>query len=223
MTRFVKRAVRVAAAIILALLLSACGGSKRDSLSDLITTEDWINVNDGDSYAFYADGSGKHETVSLKYTLDTSSGTVYVTEGVATLSEKAFTLETEGEVIRLVPEDMRTFYVRERDYEKVSAEVRRENERIITETKDWIIRGENSTQFYASFESDGTGKVWLYYKLKLMFTGKMTWEMLDNDTVKLHFSYAGKKYEHIVDVVNDNGEYTLRSPLDDSIYYYPDR
>lgn len=204
-------------------LFGACGNSeKQPSDKDLLTTEDWYNVNDEDVYAFYVDGTGKHNNISLKYRYDSAAKTLTVTEGVATLSDKEYTLETTGDFVRLVAKDNRSFYVRASDYPTVAERVREENESILTDVERWksVRSDDDATDMYTAFRPGGTGRVWLYKDLKLIVDANMTWDMIDNNTVKLYIDYEGEKYPYVLDIINDNGAYRLATQ-DDAVHHVP--
>ena len=217
-----KKNLILAVVMLCALLFAGCAGAeKKRSDKDILTTEDWINVNDGDVYAFFVDGTGMHERVSLKYSYDPGQHVLTVTEGVAALGTKEYVLDTDGEYVRLVALDKLSFYVRASDYPTIAETVRKQNEGILTERRWTISTTDSGGQLVSDFYKDGTGHIWLYKNLNLLMDTDTTWEMIDNNTVKVHWNYEKSKYQYVLDITNDNGDYRLLTPGKDDLFHVP--
>ncbi len=174
----------------------------RESYDDLVLTEltedSWINVNNGDVYSLQKDGTGTHNETAITYTL--LDDTLAIVEGLSTVQAKEFQWDRNGAIPRLIPDGENQFYVRERDYDEISKQITEENISILLSQEFW--KASSATAFL-SFLEGGFGWV--------VMTGQtlsMTWEMVDNNTVKCHLDYNGGK-NMTLDIINDNGNYRL--------------
>lgn len=170
----------------------------------------WVNVNNGDVYSFEEGGKGTHDTMTISYKMDEQE--IAITEGAGTLQHINFTLDLSGVHPMLVPEDQREYYVHEEDYEEVGAQVREESVRILTSIEFW--KAKSTTVNYISFLDGGFG--WF---LVTDLTLDLSWEMEDNNTVRVKVDYNGG-YSILLDVVNDNGSYKLLKS-DGEVAYVP--
>ena len=209
--------------VMVLFLISGCSSSKKQAGDkETLTVEDWINVNDEDVYSFYIDGTGKHNSVPLRYEYDTKSRALYITEGIASLTQKEFTLELEGEYNRLIAKDLQSLYVQKTDYPSIAEAVRMQNEGILVEVRRWRIKAQDSGgELVSDFYGDGKGYIRLYKNLNLLMEADTTWEMIDNNTLKMSFDYSGQGYEYVLDIANDNGNYRLTTPGNESLYHVP--
>lgn len=182
---------------------------QKDLILTELTEEKWINVNDGDAYLLNKDGTGTHDGTKLSFSLNENQ--VSIVEGTASVQEKRFVWDREGKYPRLIPENENVFYVRESDYEEIGEEIKGENIKILLSQEFW--GASTATAFY-SFLENGYG--WL------VMTGttlSFSWEMVDNNTVKLHLDYNGGQ-NSTLDIINDNGNYSLVAP-DGSVVWTP--
>ena len=163
-----------------------------------LTADSWINVNSGDVYTLRKDGTGTHNDIAVTYTV--SEDTVAIVEGLGSVQAKNFQWDRYNPVPRLIPDNENVYYVRSRDYDSISRQIKDENIRILLSQEFW--KASNDVAFLQFLEG-GTGWV--------VMTGTtlgMTWEMVDNNTVKCHLDYNGGQNMNLV-VFNDNGTYTL--------------
>lgn len=210
--------------------LTACNsGMEEPTPEDLLTTVDWININDEDRYSFYVDGTGKHGKISITYTYDPQSKTMEVIEGIGNVVPCTFTLNTDKDYPRLIAEDMSTFYVASCDYEKISEIVRGENIEILTSVGSWQTvstwTGKGNLgvgDIRLIFKGDGAGRIVFYYKSEKYVDSELTWKMLDNNTLDCSFIAFEDEYDLDLDISNINGEYKLFVHNDPSIFYLPD-
>lgn len=211
------------------LLLSACGkGKTEQTAEDLLTTVDWININDGDVYSFYVDGTGKHGKVSISYSYNSQTKVMEITEGVGNTVPICFTLNTEKDYPRLMPDDKSTFYVSAPDYDEISATVRSENMDILTTVGTWETKSSWSGNKNGgvgtatiTFNENGNGRIVISYGSKIYADTELAWKMLDNDTLECLFDTFGQTWDMNLDISNVNGEYKLLIHDDPSIYYLP--
>lgn len=169
------------------------------ALTDL-SSEKWININNGDEYHFTKEGTGKHDDTDITFTLEEE--TVAVVEGISSVQAKSFTWDRKSDIQRLIPEDENTYYVRESNYEEISQMVTDENIKILLSQEFWKASGATA---YMQFLEGGYG--WL---VMVGNTIGMTWEMADNNTVKGHIDYGYESGQNIMlDIINDNGTYKL--------------
>lgn len=212
------------------LFFSACSQEEKEPTpEELLTTVDWININDEDSYSFYVDGTGKHGKISIAYTYDPYSKTMEVTEGIGNVVPYKFSLNTDKEYPRLISEDLSTFYVASCDYEELSGIVRSENIEILTSigswqtVSTWTGRGNQGVgDIRIIFNKNGTGRIVFYYKSDKYVDSELTWKMLDNNTLDCSFIAFEDEYDLDLDISNINGEYKLFVHNDPSIFYLPD-
>lgn len=170
---------------------------------------EWKNVRDGDTYAFEEGGSGLHDATAVQYSIEESY--IYVIEGAGSTQAKKFQLDISGEYSKLIPDGENTFYVPSADYEVVGAQVREESIGCLTSVEFWKnTKGIN----YVQFQSGGG-----YFLLSGVTLG-LSWEMLDNDTVKLSVDYEGG-YTITLDIVNDGGNLKLIDHGSGEVMYIP--
>lgn len=181
-----------------------------DDTLTALTEDKWINVDNGDEYLLARDGTGKHGDMTLTYTLDENN--VAIVEGVSSVQAKNFVWDRDNSIPRLVPENENTYYVRERDYDEISKLVTEENIKILVSQEFWKASTELA---YMQFLEDGSGWV-----IMVGTTLAMTWEMVDNNTVKSHVDYGYEGGQDVeLDIINDNGNYQLIAG--NGTYYTP--
>lgn len=177
-------------------------------LLSALTEDNWINVNNGDVYALNMDGTGVHNDTSITYTLD--KDTLAIIEGVGSVQAREFKWDRSGEIHRLIPENENVYYVRERDYDTISQQITEENISILLSQEFW--KASNATAFL-QFLDNGMG--WL---VLVGQTFAMTWEMVDNNTVKTHIDNNGSQQAEL-DIINENGAFRLEAG--NGTYYTP--
>ena len=218
------------AAAELAVLFSAAPAGGAGAVDKVLLSDDWRNINDEDTYSFYADGTGKHGNISLSYSFAAGSDSLELTEGMGTVSTRNMHLNSDWAVPRLIPADKDTFYVRACDYEEISETVRSENISILTSVVSW----QNRSAWYDTtvnngagdirlvFAEGGKGRVLYYFNMKTYVDEPMFWSMLDNDTAECRFTAFGNEMDLDLDIRNKDGEYILYVHNDPRIYYLPD-
>ena len=190
-----KRYASFLAALAMALCLCACGATSPKSV---LCGEKWINVNDGDYYLFNSDGTGIHDATNTTYTVDGDN--VTIVEGVSSVMGKSFKLDQSTSVKKLIPEGVNTYYVQESMYEEIGAKVREENIAILLETQEFQ-NAIGSTFNYLAFLEDGKG----WFVTRQTGTCSMSWEVLDNNTIKCKVTISGSTNVIDLDIVANNG------------------
>ena len=92
---------------------------------NLLISEKWYDINDGDQYVFNEDGTGMHNSTAITYTYENDIVTIF--EGMAATQGKNFTLSETGGITKLIPKEGNTYYVVESKYGEMGAKVREEN------------------------------------------------------------------------------------------------
>lgn len=200
-----KRFTALFLATVMALSLCACGA--KDPLAD--TT--WVNVNDGDSYTFAADGTGTHDGKEITYTLEGS--TLSITEGAAAPAPSVFTLDDPSAPTRLSPESVLTYYVPAEEYESIGTQVRDENIATLLSCEFWSSTRDTS---YTQFLEGGSG--WL---LVPGTTLPLSWEMVDNNTVTSTINNNGTILTTTLDIVSTSDQPVLVDPATFVVMWKP--
>lgn len=155
---------------------------------------EWINVNDMDHYVFRQDGTGTHEEKEVEFTVDPENMLLSVTEGVTGTTTQEFTIDLEYKTPRLIPKNAATYYVEEKNYETIAQQIRDEYTEILTGYEYWSnTQGLN----YIMFGESGGG----FFLLSGTTLG-MTWEWVDNNTIKASFEYSGTTYSNVLTIIN---------------------
>lgn len=155
---------------------------------------EWVNVYDMDRYVFNADGSGTHEGKSIEFTIDPEDQMLSVIEGVSNLTPQKFSINLEQNTPRLIPEPPTTYYVDADHYDAIAQELREEYTAILVGYEYWSnTQGLN----YIMFGESGGG-----FFLLSGTTLDMSWEWLDNNTIKASFEYSGTRYSNVLTIIN---------------------
>ncbi len=152
---------------------------------------EWINAIDADTYVFLEDGTGTHEDTAIKYTIDMENLILSV-EGLTSATAKTFSIDFLSATPKLIPENSDDYYVQAENYEAISQAIRDEYTALLTSYEHWSnTQGLN----YIMFSEDGGG----FFLLSGTTLG-MTWEWIDNNTIKLSFKYNGTSYSNVVTI-----------------------
>lgn len=205
-----KKSFLILLAIVLCGVLSACGVSKEESA--LIESK-WIHVYDGDEYTFTESGVGKHGGISINYEVEDTA--VYIIEGAGSASETVFTLDLENEIPKLIPSDRSGYFVREEDYATVSEQVARETRYTLTSTQIWFATVSGAYS-YIAFNADNS----VAYQVNNWTMGG-TWELVDNNTVRMNIDSATGSKQNTLDLVYENGTPKLISTNASNVVYTP--
>jgi len=164
-----------------------------NELLDCVSCE-WVNVNDMDRYVFQQDGTGTHEGKNIEFTIDPENMLLSVTEGVTGTATQEFKIDLEYKTPRLIPQNAVTYYVEAKNYETIAQQIRDEYTEILTSYEYWSnTQGLN----YIMFDESGGG----WFLLSGTTLG-MTWEWLDNNTIKASFEYSGTTYSNVLTIIN---------------------
>lgn len=151
-----------------------------------------------------------------------------ITEGVGNSVPICFSLNTEKNYPRLMPDDKGTFYVYAPYYDEISAIVRSENMEILTNVGTWQTKSSwsgnkngGAGNVRIAFNKNGNGRIVSCYGSKIYADTELEWKMLDNDTFECSFSAFGETWDMDLDLSNVNGEYKLLIRDDPTIYYLP--
>lgn len=169
---------------------------REKKLEDMYTavSGEWINVNDMDHYIFNQDGSGTHDGKNMEFAIDQDALTLSVLEGVTSPESREFAMDLEGKVPKLVLKNAATYYVEAENYDAVAQQIRDEYTEILTGYEYWSnTKGLN----YIMFDASGGG----FFLISGITLG-MTWEWVDNNTIKAVFDYSGTKYSNVLTIIN---------------------
>ncbi len=163
----------------------------------------WINVNDEDEYLFQDGQSGTHNGISITYQIDENK--VIITEGVGSVQTRTLQLDNNDGYLRLIPEDMNTFFVKEDNFDEISSLVKKETATILVSQNLWKC---TSTAVLTVYKFYDGGLAALAIPGETMM---LSWELIDGNTARLELDRNGEKSVSYVDVVNENGKYSLIS------------
>lgn len=199
---------RIITGIIVAtlFLLTACSGNPTEKA---LQEDSWKDVNDGDSFTFESDGKGKHDDKDITYTVE--ENTVSITEGTGS-SPVVFEFDDSEDVPKLSREDSNSYLVPAANYEEIGKKIMEENVSILTSTEMWTAT--KSTAFQ-QFLSDGNGTSGTGWLITMMGTASLSWEMIDNNTVR---SKLPGGEESILTIVNEGGKYCLVNDNGETLY-----
>lgn len=180
---------------------------------------EWINAADGDTYTLNEDGTGSHDNVSCRYTVNTDEETVTISEGVGRISETIMMLRNDGDREMLVPEFKSCYYVRPAEYDVISKELREETTEVLVSQYAWtgVQSGTNVVNYLGFFEG-GTG--WLYFSF-VNSVIPTSWDFVDNNTVRVELEYDGVLRAITLDVENENGTKQLINGETGEVAYVP--
>ncbi len=165
-----------------------------------ILYDEWLNVFGDDSFVLNEDGTGTHDEIKCRFTIDDEGQTINIIEGVASICGTDYAFQKIGGRSVLIPDGKDTYYVRAEEYEEMGEALREEITTILTTTEFWkSTRGIN----YLQFNEYGGG--WFLIQ---DLTAGMSWEFVNNTTVKLHVDYNGGQ-TITLKVVNENGSKKL--------------
>ena len=113
----------------------------------------------------------------------------------------------------LIPEAKNYYYVRPDDYDAVSKELQEETTEVLISQEFWTSL---SAVNYISFTKDGGG----WFLIPGTTLG-LTWEFVDNNTIRVHIEYDGNGSSITLDVVNENGVKQLVNSQTGAVAYVP--
>jgi hypothetical protein len=185
----------------------------REEFTDAKFVDEWLDINNGDVYIFEGGGIGSHNDMAIKYSFG-EDNTVVINEGTGTVKPRILTLDSSDEIDKLIPEGENTYYVRSKDYDLLSSQLKDESIKILKSVEFWkSTKAVNYISFYIDGVSeDGNG--WFIVKGTTL---PLEWEMIDNDTVKVFVDYNGG-YSINLDIVNNNGSYQLQDSKGEVAY-----
>lgn len=172
----------------------------------------WSNVFGDDSFVLNEDGTGTHDEIKCRYTIDDEKQTVNIIEGVASIRGTDYTFQKIGSRSMLIPDGKDIYYVRTEEYDEISEALRGEITTLLTTTEFWKSTiGIN----YLQFNEYGGG--WFLIQ---NLTAGMSWEFVSNTTIKLHVDYNGGQ-TITLNVVNENGNKKLVNASTGQTAYIP--
>lgn len=211
-----KKVIALMLAVVLLFALAACGAD--DAVAKQLQADSWINVNNADTYVFGEDGTGTHDDISISYSVE--DGKIMVTEGTGSIAATEFTLNTEGEVPKLIKSDDNSYYVPSANYDEISEQIKQENTKILTSEEFWKVDGKTAYLQFLAAEDETEGGGWL---VMVNNTFGMEWSFADNNTVKVTAfteDMLGHNNVTQLDIINENGSYYLAT-ADGSTTYHP--
>jgi hypothetical protein len=185
--------------LLLAAAMSICAACSGNSVEKTLQSSTWQDVNDGDTYTFVADGTGKHGENDITYVIDEQ--VVSITEGTGS-AEIKYTFDNSGDISKLTREDGSSYLVPSENYEEIANQIREENVKILTTTEMWAA---TKTTAYQQFLNDGDGKSGSGWTVTPVGTLGMSWKMKDNNTVVCELPGGTATYT----IVNNGGSYSL--------------
>jgi hypothetical protein len=187
---------------VLALVL-ACGTAVTEQSSTIAEDDtivgEWIDVRNEIPLVFNEDGTGDHNGTSISYSVDSQEISIY--EGVASITPIVYSINEMNGIMRLIPGDKSTFYVRSENYAEIGEAIRNESIGYLTSVEFWKMNAKAIN--YITFGEGGSG--WF---LLTSDTYALNWEMLDNDTVLASVDYNGGQ-SIVLNIVNQNGSLQL--------------
>lgn len=186
---------------------------EEERVLNLVTSESWFGIFDGDEYKFNNDGSGSHDGVTLEYRIE--DGIIFITEGAAGTTKVELTIDESGSNVKLVMNNADTYFVQKSAFESISEGIRAEYTAELVGHEAWALY--NGTQFmmYFIFYENGRGSVLTYagnYSLE--------WEFVDNNTLKLTVTTTQKQTANY-DIVVEAGSYKLIQVTNSSVTMIP--
>ena len=194
--------------IFLLFCLASCGKSEKKETITALTSEKWINAYTGEAYSFNEDGTGTHGNLSITYTI--SENELLIMEGASATKADSYTLDFSSEIKRITPENAKTYYVTESDYETVGKAIREESIQTLTSVEWWTrVLGTN----YIQFDKIGVG-----WYLETSGTRQFSWEMASNTSVTITLDGEGTM---TLNIVNDDGDLKLVNANTHTTVYVP--
>ena len=183
---------------------------ENDSADETGFVGQWYNIKGSDVYTFDADGSGTHDSIPILWS-STATG-VSVLENITDITPNTLTVDQAAGFTRLIPVDLSTYYVRKKDYDRLSSASREQTVKILTSVEFWSAKAAIN---YLQFFEGGGG--WFLVEGE---TDPLTWEFVDNDTIKLSVDTSVGARTLVVNVTNNNGTYQLTDD-DGNVKYTP--
>lgn len=208
-----KKMAALILALVMCVALSACGGQSKEAEFIGKISGEWINAADGDTYTLNEDGTGKHDNVACQYTADAKENVVTISEGVGSSTSTRMLLQDLNGRTVMIPEAKNYYYVRPDDYDAVSKELQEETTEVLISQEFWTSL---SAVNYISFTKDGGG----WFLIPGTTLG-LTWEFVDNNTIRVHIEYDGNGSSITLDVVNENGVKQLVNSQTGAVAYVP--
>lgn len=197
-----RKIVAFVLALVMCLPLCACGEKEKspDEILKETLVGEWVNVYNCDVFVFNADGTGTHDGAEITYRCENEI--IYITEGITSVEEKKYTLITVSNDLRLLPESKDSYYATRERYDVIEEQMRAEYTAILTSYEYWSnTQGLN----YVMFSANGGG--WF---LLSGTTLVMSWEWVDNNTIKMSIDNNGTIYTNVVTIANtDEGPYLI--------------
>lgn len=173
---------------------------EEERVINLVTSESWFGIFDGDEYKFNKDGSGSHDGVTFIYKIE--DGYIFIMEGAAGTTKVELTIDESSSDVKLVMDNTDTYYVHKASFDNISERIRAEY------TAELI--GHNSWAFYLTdvyvmsyaFYEDGSGIA----VIEKVYT--LEWEFVDNNTLKITVN-MDQPWIDYYDIVVENGSYKL--------------
>lgn len=203
--------------------------NEEEQILELLTSESWIEIYEGDEYCFNLDKTGTHGRLSITYeikdniitTVEGAAGTTKVTlqivesNGRVTLVPITFIpVESNGRVT-FVPNESNSYYAAKSDYNVISEEIQEEYTVELTSHEAWAVRKDSQFVMYLMFYRGGVGNALLYAG-----TFGLEWEFVDNNTLKITI-ITDRRQSATYDIVMENGKYKLVSTVSDNVVATP--
>ena len=175
---------------------------EKERVLNLVTTESWFGIYDGDEYQFNKDGSGSHNGVTLEYKIE--DGKVYIAEGAAGTTKAELTIDESSSNVKLVIDNSDIYYVQKTAFDSVSEKIRAEYSTELKAHQAWALHNGSRFAMYFIFYDNGNG-------LALTQTGNfdLKWEFVDNNTLKISVTINKQTQYANYDIVNEGGSFKL--------------
>ena len=187
---------------------------EEERVKNLVTSESWFGIFDGDEYKFNKDGSGSHDGVSLEYKIE--DGKIFITEGAAGTTKVELTIDESGSNAKLVISNTDSYFVQKAAFDNISEKIRAEYSAELKRHQAWALYNGNRFAMYFMFYDNGNGQA-------LTYAGNfaLTWEFADNNTLKLTVTINNQKQTADYDIVIEEGSYKLVQANNSSVTAIP--
>lgn len=186
---------------------------EEERVINLVTSESWFGIYDGDEYKFNKDGSGSHNGVTLEYKIEDDK--IFITEGAAGTTKVELVIDESGSNVKLLMRINNTYYVQKAAFDSISEGIRAEYTAELLKHQAWALY--NGTQFvmYFMFYDNGNG-------LALTYAGNfnLKWEFVDNNTLKISVT-TNQTQSANYDIVVEDGSYKLIQANNSSVTLIP--
>lgn len=191
---------------------------EQERIMNLVTSESWYGILEGDVYSFNADGKGTHNNTSLEFSIE--DGKINIVEGAAGSIKNTLTIDESGNAVKLLQEGNDNYYLNQKAYLDKCVEIQAEYRSILEEPGYWQFHSSGLGYHIFLYTFSGTDTVCVTSDLidgEGYVFGK--WEFVDNNTIKVSYKIQGQNATQTCDIVYEDGVYKLRPTDGDADSY----